>query len=163
MRQRVFRRGVREAGLFRRPIAEGGAEAVRGDIASLHPAQLHRPHGPVEADPPGLVVREQGLGPALVPLLEDVEPDLRELFEKIPRFEAMVVNIEPKFRPFIPDYLPAVGDIDPYIKNPRPDGKQDHRDTMGPRFTSLRQSATWKAKMIHVGSKQTAMTRLAYG
>jgi len=29
-------------------------------------------------------------------------------------------------RPFIPDYIPAVGDIDPFIKVPRPDGKADN-------------------------------------
>jgi len=28
-------------------------------------------------------------------------------------------------RPFIPDYIPAVGDIDSFVKVPRPDGKPD--------------------------------------
>ena len=29
-----------------------------------------------------------------------------------------------RFKPFIPDYVPAVGDIDAFIKVKRPDGKQ---------------------------------------
>ena len=29
-------------------------------------------------------------------------------------------------RPFIPEYIPAVGDMDPFIKVPRPDGKADN-------------------------------------
>ena len=29
-------------------------------------------------------------------------------------------------KPFIPDYLPAVGDPDDFIKVPRPDGKSDY-------------------------------------
>ena len=28
-------------------------------------------------------------------------------------------------RPFIPDYIPAVGEIDPFVKVPRPDNKPD--------------------------------------
>jgi intraflagellar transport protein 46 len=28
-------------------------------------------------------------------------------------------------KPFIPDYIPAIGDIDEFIKVPRPDGKPD--------------------------------------
>ena len=28
-------------------------------------------------------------------------------------------------KPFIPEYVPAIGDIDAFLKVPRPDGKED--------------------------------------
>jgi hypothetical protein len=38
-------------------------------------------------------------------------------------FEPDNIELDTKLKPFIPDYIPAVGDIDPFIKVPRPDGK----------------------------------------
>lgn len=35
------------------------------------------------------------------------------------------MELDHKLKPFIPDYIPAVGDIDAFIKIPRPDGKAD--------------------------------------
>ena len=32
------------------------------------------------------------------------------------RYTPQKVDLETKFRPFIPDYIPAVGDIDAFIK-----------------------------------------------
>ena len=37
-------------------------------------------------------------------------------------YKAQEVEVEPKLHPFIPDYIPAIGDIDGFIKVPRPDG-----------------------------------------
>uniref|UniRef100_A0A8B9TR90 Intraflagellar transport protein 46 homolog n=1 Tax=Anas platyrhynchos TaxID=8839 RepID=A0A8B9TR90_ANAPL len=37
-----------------------------------------------------------------------------------------MINIEHKLLPFIPDFIPAVGDIDAFLKVPRPDGKPDN-------------------------------------
>ena len=33
--------------------------------------------------------------------------------------------METKLKPFIPEYVPAIGDIDAFLKVPRPDGKED--------------------------------------
>ena len=33
--------------------------------------------------------------------------------------------LETKLKPFIPEYVPAIGDIDAFLKVPRPDGKED--------------------------------------
>jgi intraflagellar transport protein 46 len=41
-------------------------------------------------------------------------------------YEAQMIEIEPYLRPFVPDYIPAVGDIDAFIKIPRPDGVGDN-------------------------------------
>jgi len=55
-----------------------------------------------------------------------VSADIKELFQHITRYKAHNIELETKMRPFIPDYIPAVGDIDPFIKVPRPDGKTDN-------------------------------------
>lgn len=53
----------------------------------------------------------------------DVKPEVRDLFQFITDFEPDNIELDTKLKPFIPDYIPAVGDIDPFIKVPRPDGK----------------------------------------
>ncbi|KAM9217134.1 intraflagellar transport protein 46 homolog [Leptosomus discolor] len=55
-----------------------------------------------------------------------VSSEIKELFEYIKRYTPKVVEIEPKLQPFIPDFIPAVGDIDAFLKVPRPDGKPDN-------------------------------------
>ena len=55
-----------------------------------------------------------------------VSAEIKELFQHITRYKAHNIELETRMRPFIPDYIPAVGDIDPFIKIPRPDGKKDN-------------------------------------
>nr|XP_038023559.1 intraflagellar transport protein 46 homolog isoform X2 [Anas platyrhynchos] len=55
-----------------------------------------------------------------------VSPEIKELFEYIRRYTPKMINIEHKLLPFIPDFIPAVGDIDAFLKVPRPDGKPDN-------------------------------------
>jgi len=55
-----------------------------------------------------------------------VTAEIKELFQYITRYKPHNIELETKMRPFIPDYIPAVGDIDPFIKVPRPDGKADN-------------------------------------
>lgn len=55
----------------------------------------------------------------------NVSDDIRDLFKYIGRYKPNTIDIETKLKPFIPDYLPAVGGIDEFIKVPRPDGKPD--------------------------------------
>eukprot|EP00095_Tigriopus_kingsejongensis_P009322 snap_masked-scaffold486_size158769-processed-gene-0.8 protein:Tk09322 transcript:snap_masked-scaffold486_size158769-processed-gene-0.8-mRNA-1 annotation:"intraflagellar transport protein 46 homolog" len=47
------------------------------------------------------------------------------LVEYIIRYTSQTIDLETKFKPFIPDYIPAVGDIDAFIKVMRPDGKKE--------------------------------------
>jgi intraflagellar transport protein 46 len=54
-----------------------------------------------------------------------VSAEIKELFRYIGAYKAHNIELETRMRPFIPDYIPAVGDIDPFIKVPRPDGKAD--------------------------------------
>ncbi|KAM6295754.1 intraflagellar transport protein 46 homolog [Aegotheles albertisi] len=55
-----------------------------------------------------------------------VSSEIKELFEYIKRYTPKTIEIEPKLQPFIPDFIPAVGDIDAFLKVPRPDSKPDN-------------------------------------
>jgi intraflagellar transport protein 46 len=52
-------------------------------------------------------------------------PDVRELFTLITRHNPAPVILEAKLRPFIPDFAPAVGDIDAFLKVDRPDAAKE--------------------------------------
>ncbi|KFQ98099.1 Intraflagellar transport protein 46, partial [Opisthocomus hoazin] len=52
--------------------------------------------------------------------------EIKELFEYIKRYTPKTIEMEHKLQPFIPDFIPAVGDIDAFLKVPRPDGKPDN-------------------------------------
>lgn len=50
-----------------------------------------------------------------------VEDDIKDLFDCISHYKPEIRDIETNLEPFIPDYIPAVGDIDAMIKIPRHD------------------------------------------
>ncbi|KAH7720720.1 intraflagellar transport protein 46 [Aphelenchoides avenae] len=52
--------------------------------------------------------------------------ELKEMFQRIEEFQAERIELEPKLKPFLLDYIPAVGDVDPFIKIPRPDEVDDN-------------------------------------
>uniref|UniRef100_A0A7S1GBS6 Intraflagellar transport protein 46 homolog n=1 Tax=Bicosoecida sp. CB-2014 TaxID=1486930 RepID=A0A7S1GBS6_9STRA len=54
-----------------------------------------------------------------------VSSEVRELFQYIGRYKPHNIELDTKLRCFIPDYIPAVGDIDAFLKVGRPDGKPD--------------------------------------
>ncbi|XP_071389924.1 intraflagellar transport protein 46 homolog isoform X2 [Centroberyx affinis] len=54
-----------------------------------------------------------------------VTTEIKELFQYITRYTPQAVELDHKLKPFIPDFIPAVGDIDAFLKVPRPDGKSD--------------------------------------
>jgi len=41
---------------------------------------------------------------------------LNELFLFIDQYKPLDINLDTELKPFIPDYIPAVGDIDAFIK-----------------------------------------------
>lgn len=55
----------------------------------------------------------------------NVGPDVKDLFTHIMRYTPQSVDLETKFKPFIPEYIPAVGDIDAFLKVVRPDGETE--------------------------------------
>ena len=55
----------------------------------------------------------------------NVDDDVRELFDYITRYKAQNIELETPFRPFIPDYIPAIGEVDAALKGPKPDGEEE--------------------------------------
>lgn len=47
--------------------------------------------------------------------------DIKELFHFVEEFTADRIEIQAVLRPFFLDYIPAVGDVDAFLKIPRPD------------------------------------------
>lgn len=54
-----------------------------------------------------------------------VSQDIKELFQYITRYTPQAIELEHKMKPFNPDFIPAVGDIDAFLKVTRPDGKPE--------------------------------------
>ena len=55
----------------------------------------------------------------------NVSMEVRDLFQYIDRYKPHEVPLESPLRCFIPEYIPAIGELDAFIKVPRPDGKED--------------------------------------
>jgi intraflagellar transport protein 46 len=53
-----------------------------------------------------------------------VSSEVKELFGYITRYKPHTVDLETQLKPFVPDFVPAVGEVDGFIKVPRPDGKE---------------------------------------
>ena len=46
----------------------------------------------------------------------NVSSDIKDIFNYIVRYTPQTIEIETRFKPFIPEYIPAVGDIDAFLK-----------------------------------------------
>ena len=46
----------------------------------------------------------------------NVSQEIKELFNDILRYTPQAMDLETRFKPFIPEFIPAVGDIDAFIK-----------------------------------------------
>ncbi|XP_077598635.1 intraflagellar transport protein 46 homolog [Stigmatopora nigra] len=69
-----------------------------------------------------------------------VAGEIKELFQYIARYRPEPIELEYSLRPFIPQLIPAVGDIDAFLKVPRPDGKEDGLGLLVLDEPSLKQS-----------------------
>lgn len=54
-----------------------------------------------------------------------VSSEVRDLFEYIQRYKPQKIDLETKIKPFIPEYIPAVGEVDSFLKMPKPDGTKE--------------------------------------
>jgi len=54
-----------------------------------------------------------------------VSKEIKDLFTYINKYKPKKTPLLQKLRPFIPEYVPAVGDIDAFLKIPRPNGKDE--------------------------------------
>lgn len=55
----------------------------------------------------------------------NVSTEISELFQYISRYHARNIELNTKFRPFIPEFISAVGEVDAFLKVPRPDGVEE--------------------------------------
>jgi intraflagellar transport protein 46 len=55
-----------------------------------------------------------------------VAAEVRDLFQYIDRFKPTESELETTLKCFIPEYIPAIGEMDAFIKVPRPDNKDDN-------------------------------------
>ncbi|XP_008322863.1 intraflagellar transport protein 46 homolog isoform X1 [Cynoglossus semilaevis] len=69
-----------------------------------------------------------------------VSTEIKELFQYIIRYTPQVIELDHSLKPFIPDFIPAVGDIDAFLKVPRPDNKPDGLGLMVLDEPSVKQS-----------------------
>lgn len=53
-----------------------------------------------------------------------VDKETKALFDYITRFKPVTLEMETKLKAFIPEYIPAVGEVDAFLKIPKPDGSQ---------------------------------------
>lgn len=52
--------------------------------------------------------------------------EVKDLFQYITRYTPQSISLETRMMPFIPDYVPAIGDIDAFLKVTHPDNKSDN-------------------------------------
>ncbi|CAM9399540.1 unnamed protein product [Ectocarpus sp. 8 AP-2014] len=55
----------------------------------------------------------------------NVSAEIKDLFQYIGRYKAHEVDLDTSLRCFVPDFIPAVGDMDAFLKVPRPDQNPD--------------------------------------
>jgi hypothetical protein len=42
--------------------------------------------------------------------------EMKELLQYVTRYRPQDIELEPELKPFVPEYIPAIGDIDAFIK-----------------------------------------------
>ena len=55
----------------------------------------------------------------------NLDEESMQIFKFITAYIPQTVEIETRLKPFIPDFIPAVGEVDAFLKIPRPDGKDE--------------------------------------
>jgi intraflagellar transport protein 46 len=54
-----------------------------------------------------------------------VSAEVKELFEYIQRYKPQKIDLDTKLKPFVPEYIPSVGEVDAFLKMPKPDGAKE--------------------------------------
>lgn len=55
----------------------------------------------------------------------NISPEIKDLFKHITNYIPEVYELDTQLKPFIPEYIPAIGEVDAFIKIPRPDGEEE--------------------------------------
>ncbi|XP_072094265.1 intraflagellar transport protein 46 homolog isoform X1 [Mobula birostris] len=87
--------------------------------------------------------------------------EIKALFQYITRYTPQSIELDHKLKPFIPDFIPSVGDIDAFLKVPRPDGKLDNLGLIPLDEPCAKQSdPTVLSLWLTENSKQHSITQL---
>ncbi|KAI2803143.1 Intraflagellar transport protein 46 [Blomia tropicalis] len=86
----------------------------------------------------------------------NVSPEIKNLFSFITFYTPQMIEINTKLKPFIPDYIPAVGDVDAFIKVPLP-GNPSIENNLG--FTVLDEPNLNQSDSALLQFKLKAMSR----
>lgn len=90
-----------------------------------------------------------------------VSTEIKEMFQYITRYSPQCTELEHSLKPFIPDFIPAVGDIDAFLKVPRPDDKADSLGLLVLDEPSVKQSdPTVLSLWLSEETKQHGATKL---
>lgn len=90
-----------------------------------------------------------------------VSTEIKDLFQYITRYSCQPVELDHSLKPFIPDFIPAVGDIDAFLKVPRPDGNADNLGLLVLDEPSVKQSdPTVMSLWLSEESKRHTVTKL---
>jgi intraflagellar transport protein 46 len=54
-----------------------------------------------------------------------VSSEVKDLFEYIQRYKPQKIDLDTKIKPFIPEYIPCVGEVDAFLKMAKPDGTKE--------------------------------------
>ncbi|XP_030033999.2 intraflagellar transport protein 46 homolog [Manduca sexta] len=106
----------------------GGSGRTKPPVKREESSNSETDSGDVEADrtePPAGSGRKRG-GGVVIPaegaydpkhyLDLKVPPDMENIFQYIMKYTPQKIDIELKLQPFVPEYVPAVGDIDAFLK-----------------------------------------------
>lgn len=53
-----------------------------------------------------------------------VSSEIEELFNCITKYKPHTIELDTSLKPFIPELIPSIGEVDAFLKMPRPDGEQ---------------------------------------
>lgn len=56
----------------------------------------------------------------------NVPQEVKDLFKYITRFRPENLELQTAIKPFIPDYIPSIGEVDAFLKPPRPDKNSEN-------------------------------------
>lgn len=84
---------------------------------------------PKGLEKPGAAAPVNGYNPMEFASLS-VSTEVSELFQHITRYHPHNIELETKLKPFIPDYIPAVGEVDAFLKVTPPEGDVENLGLM---------------------------------
>lgn len=84
--------------------------------------QLHMNDSQKE-DNPTFMINESKIKEELKDL--NLDSETMDIFKYITAYVPQSIEIETRLKPFVPDFISAVGEVDAYLKIPRPDGKDE--------------------------------------